>query len=265
MSFAKIHVKPDTLDDENRKFAQRSLDQPLFLNSIPKGGSHLLRNIIRMFVPVESQYQAEFIQYQFLPQHRSAFEPGRKMLSWGHMVALDASRSALAGARHILLVRDPYDWVLARARFFLSDEFQVGLDHLKQPDVPVETILNLMIDGTKPQLAPLAVTYMYNAVAWLDDGVKVVRYEDLVDAVRKVDSDVGEAFFDDLLAGCGIGRPGDWRERVRIGADPAQSGTARQNLSGMAQRIPDELPMAQKQLVDLRAPGLRRIFGYEPK
>ena len=97
MSVARVRVKPDTLDDENRKFAQHPLDQPLFLNSIPKGGSHLLRNIVRMFVPVESQYQDEFIQYQFLQRHMAAFDPDRRMLSWGHLFAMDSTRSALAG------------------------------------------------------------------------------------------------------------------------------------------------------------------------
>ena len=81
MSAVRITVKPDTLDEENRKFVQRPLSQPLFLNSVPKSGSHLLRNIIRMFVPVESQYQAEFIQHHFLQQHLAAFDPTKNRLS----------------------------------------------------------------------------------------------------------------------------------------------------------------------------------------
>src|SRR5215204_529365 len=157
MSSVRIRVKPDTLDEENRRFEQRPLGQPLFLNSVPKSGSHLLRNIIRMFVPVESQYQAEFIQHHFLQKHLAAFDPDRNMLSWGHLFFMDASQAALAGVRHIVLVRDPYQWVLAQARFVLSSEFEApGLERLKRPDIPVDDILNLMIEGTRPQLAPLA-------------------------------------------------------------------------------------------------------------
>lgn len=262
MSSARVRVKPDTLDDENRKFAQRPLDQPLFLNSIPKGGSHLLRNIIRMFVPVETQYQEEFIQYQFLQRHMAAFDPERRMLSWGHLFAMDSTRSALAGVRHVLLVRDPYDWVLARARFILSEELEIGLGHLKGPDVSIDSILDLMIEGTRPQIAPLAITYTFNAVDWVKAGTPYVRYEDLITALEDLDSLESERFFADLLDICGIVRPDDWKERVRIGADRKQSGTARENLTGAWSRIPTELPEAQKRLVDRSMPGLRQILGY---
>lgn len=121
MSFVKVSVKPDTLDDENRKFVQLPQRQPLFLNSVPKSGSHLLRNIIRMFVPVECQYNAEFIQHHFLQQHLAAFDLSRNRLSWGHLFFLEATKAALVGVRHIVLVRDPYQWVLARARFVLGN------------------------------------------------------------------------------------------------------------------------------------------------
>lgn len=263
MSFVRVNVKPDTLDEENRQFVQRPLCQPLFLNSVPKSGSHLLRNIVRMFVPVESQYQAEFIQHHFLQQHIAAFDPSANRLSWGHLFFFDGSRAALAGARHILLVRDPYHWVLARARFVLSNEFVApGLEHLKAPGASVESILDLMIEGTRPQLAPLAITYQFNAVAWLPHGAYLVRYEDLVAALGDLESDQADAFFRDLFDACGIERPGDWRERVRIGSDRKQSGTARENLTGVAARIPAELPDRQKRLVDAAAPGLREMLGY---
>lgn len=264
MTVVRINVKPDTLDDENRKFSQLPLKQPLFLNSVPKSGSHLLRNIIRMFVPVEGQYQADFIQYHFLQQHLAAFDPGRNMLSWGHLFYMGPTRAALSGVRHIVLVRDPYQWVLAQARFVLSNEFQVsGLDWIKGPDTPVEAILDLMIEGTKPQLAPLAITYHFNALLWLDAGAHLVRYEDLLAALRDVDGEEAESYFANLLVACGIQCPDDWRERVRIGSDRKQSGTARENLTGVAAKIPSELPTRQKRMVDAALPGLRATLGYE--
>jgi hypothetical protein len=264
MSFVKVSVKPDTLDEENRKFVQRPLEQPLFLNSVPKSGSHLLRNIIRMFVPVESQYQAEFIQQQFIRQHLAAFDPSRNMLSWGHLFFTSEFKALLANVRQIVLVRDPYQWVLSQARFVLSNEFSApGLEWIKGPDVPVDAILNLMIEGTRPQLPPLAVTYHYNAVAWLGPGVHLVRYEDVVAALRELDGKDGDTYFHALLEACGIERPDDWRERVRIGSDRKQSGTARENLTGVAAKLPSMLPAEQKISVDLAYPGLRSKLGYE--
>lgn len=264
MSIVRIKLKPDTLDEENRRFSQRPLQQPLFLNSVPKCGSHLLSNIVRMFVPVESQYQAEFIQHHFIQRHLAAFDARRNMLSWGHLYFAEQFKPLLANVRHILLVRDPYDWVLAMARFVLSDEVDVpGLDDIKGPDVPIETILNLMIKGRRPQLAPLAITYHHNAVRWLNAGVHLVRYEELVGALGDLAGEAAERYFADLFEACGIERPDDWRERVTIGSDRRQSGTARENLTGIAARIPSELPDEQKRLVEVASPGLRAKLGYQ--
>ena len=68
---------------------------PVFLNSVPKCGTHLLRNIVRMFVPVEQQYHKTFIQHAILGQHMAAFNPATPMLSWGHLFFSDAAAIAL--------------------------------------------------------------------------------------------------------------------------------------------------------------------------
>ena len=57
--------------------------------------------------------------------------------------------------------------------------------------------------------------------------------------------------------------PDDWRERVRVGADRKQSGTARENLRGGDTSVPDKLSDGQKALVNYAAPGLRQLLGYE--
>src|ERR1044072_6730335 len=111
-----VRVKEDTLNEENRRFGQEALKRPLFLNSVPNSGSDLLRKIGRMSVPVEQQYAVQFIQWPNLQQHLQAFDPARSYLSWGHLLFSDESAIELAGVRQVLLVRDPYDWVLARAR-----------------------------------------------------------------------------------------------------------------------------------------------------
>lgn len=262
MRSVEIELKPDTLDEENRKFAQQPLQQPLFLNSVPKCGSHLMRNIVRMFVPVEQHYKAQFIQHGILREHLAAFADPRNLLSWGHLMFTDTTAVAVGRARHIVLVRDPYDWVIARARFFVSEEFK-GAELLSEGSLSTDAILNLMILGIHEKAPPLAALFTYNALAWLGTGTHLVRYEDLVAAVKDLDSDRADTFFADLFEACGIARPDDWRERVRIGSDRKQSGTARENLTGIGVEFPKELPELQKRLVDFAAPGLRRILGYE--
>jgi len=262
MRTIKVNLKPDTLNEENARFDQQQLKQPLFLNSVPKCGSHLLRNIIRMFVPVQQQYNVQFIQHQILQDHLGAFADPRNFLSWGHLMFNDMTAVAVGNVRHILLVRDPYAWVLARARFFISDEFQ-GFELLKDGTLSVEAILNMMILGIHDKAPPLAALFTYNAVAWLGTGVHLVRYEDLIAALKNLDSEEAEGFFTTLFEACGIERPDDWRERVRIGSDKKQSGTARENLTGIGVDLPAELPELQKRMVNFAAAGLRGILGYE--
>lgn len=259
----EVWVKSDSLDEENRRFAQAPLRQGVFLNSVPKSGSHLLRNIVRMFVPVAQHYRADFIQWANMKQHLAAFDPERPMLSWGHLFLADASAIETAPARRILLYRDPYDWVIARARFFLSEQFSGNVDHLKSGKLAVDELLTMMIFGIPGKAPSLNDIYEMNAAAWLGARVHVVRFEDLVRHLRDLDDVQSDRFFADLLEACGIERPEDWRERVAVGADRKQSGTARENLSGIVLDLPETLGPRHRALVDYQAPGLRALLGYE--
>ncbi|GLK52766.1 hypothetical protein [Maricaulis virginensis] len=258
-----IRMHADNLDARNTEFDQQPLARPVFLNSVPKSGTHLLRNVMRMFVPVEQHYPAAFIQHPILAQHRKAFDAEAPKLSWGHLLFSDLSAIALKGVRHILLVRDPYDWVIARARFFLSDTFQANLEHLKKDAVSVEDMLNMMIFGIPGKAPTLSEIYTHNAVSWLGTGIHLVRYEELAVHCGDPDTLDAHAYFARLLDAAGVGElPEDWRDRVRVGADRGQSGTARENLAGRSTTFPDTLPDTQKRLVDYAAPGLRALLGY---
>lgn len=259
----RIVAKADNLNDLNSRFDQRQLAEPVFLNSVPKCGTHLIRNIMRMFVKVEQQYHHEFIQHAVLRQHQAAFSEAMPHLSWGHLLFSDDAAIVLRHVHHILLVRDPYDWVLARARFFLSDNFQGSLEHLKGGNVSVDEVLNMMIFGIHQKAPKLSEIYTHNAVSWLGTKVHVVHFEKLLRHVKALDTSEAEVFFGGLFDNCAMGElPDDWRERVRIGADRNQSGTARENLAGGMFVVPDELPEVQKRLVDYAAPGLRAVLGY---
>ncbi|MFC3052932.1 hypothetical protein [Kordiimonas pumila] len=259
----RILAKSDNLNELNKNFEQTPLQEPVFLNSVPKSGTHLIRNIMRMFVPVQQQYHDAFIQIPLLSQHLAAYAPSSPKLSWGHLLFSDDSAIALKPVNHILLVRDPYTWVLARARFFLSDTFQGNLEHLKGGNVSTEEILNMMIFGIHNKVPTMLEIYTHNCLSWLGTKVELIRYEDLLHAVKNLETEEAEDFFAELLGKCGIEEmPHDWQERVRIGSDRNQSGTARENLAGNTEELPNELPEMQKKLVNFAAPGLRDILGY---
>lgn len=260
-----IVVKEDNLNELNKNYVQNRLLAPIFLNSVPKCGTHLVRNVMRMFVPVEQQYHAAFIQHAVLRKHQVAFSQVAPHLSWGHLLFSDDAAVLLRHTQHIVQVRDPYDWVLARARFFLSDTFQGSLEHLKGGNAAIDEVINMMIFGIHGKAPSLNEIFTHNAVAWLGTKVRVLKFEELLKNVRNLDSDEAEVFFSDLLRDCGFEElPDDWRERVRVGADRNQSGTARENLVGGGDLVvPQELSQKQKDLVNYAAPGLRKILGYE--
>lgn len=259
----RIIAKPDTLNELNPNYKQTELKQSVFLNSVPKCGTHLIKNIIRMFVPVEQQYDKEFIQIPILKDHLAAFKSPTPKLSWGHLLFSDESAYAMHNVKQIIVVRDPYDWVLARTRFFLSDSFQGNLEHLKSEEFTLEQIYNMMIFGIYQKAPTLQEIFTHNGASWLGTGATIVKYEDMIKHLKDIDSDESKAYFHWLLSSCGIEVPDDWKERVLVGSDRKQSGTARENLYGKKYDIPNELPDEQKALVDYAAPGLRKLLGYE--
>lgn len=260
----RIVAKADNLNQLNANFKQQRIQVPVFLNSVPKCGTHLVRNVMRMFVPVEQQYHQAFIQHAILRDHQVAFSEAMPHLSWGHLLFSDESAIVLRHVQHVVQVRDPYDWVLARARFFLSDTFQGSLEHLKGGNVSVEEVLNMMIFGIHNKAPSLNEIFTHNAVSWAGTKIRMLRFEELLGHVRNLDQPEAEAFFAELLRDCALGDlPDDWRERVRIGSDREQSGTARENLVGGTLDVPDTLPEIQKQLVEYAAPGLRKVLGYK--
>jgi len=258
----RVIATPDNLDERNLEFAQVTLTQQFFLNSVPKSGSHLLKNIIRMFVPVDQQYNVDFIQYPTLKQHHQVFSSNPPKLSWGHLLFADSSSILLKNVRHILLVRDPYDWVLARTRFFLSDNFQAGLEHLKDGKTDIKDFMNMMIFGVHNRFPTMNEIYLNNAVAWMGTNTKIVHYEDIIRHIKNLEDQKSKIFFNDLLSFADIALPEDWIERVRVGSDRKQSGTARENLN-LNQTIPNTLPETQRKLVDYACPGLRELLGYK--
>jgi hypothetical protein len=261
VAFAVIQGKPDTLNTEVRRFAQAPLRQTAFLNSVPKCGTHLLRNIVRMFVPVEQHYDREFIQLQNLEQHKIGLDPRRPAFSVGHLIYSDMAAILSRHANQVILVRDPYDYVLSRARFVFSEEFQHPMLEPLKAAASVDQVINFMIFGVPGKGPALREVFTFNAVAWMGTGATIVRYEDIVRELKRLDEPQAQVFFSDLLGRFGIALPDDWRERVRVGSDRRHSATDSGQLSGVPD-FPKTLTETQKQLIEFAAPGLRALLGY---
>jgi len=259
----KITLKQDNLNLRNGDFSQSPLKHPVFLNSVPKCGSHLMRNIMRMFVPLKQHFKSGFIQLPSMKEDHVAWDKDRPTLSWGHLLFSDNSAIFLKDTRKVLLVRDPYNWILARARFFMSEEFEGSVNHISDHNVTAEQFLNLMIFGMHNKVPNLREIFVHNGVAWLHTDTLVLKFEDLIHNVKNLDEPEAEVFFRKLLDHCRIDTPDDWRERVRVGSDRKQSGTARENLTDIRMELPGTLPDGQKKLIEFAVPGLRAALGYE--
>ena len=98
-----IHLQPDRLEELTGGLSRSPITTPTFLNSVPKCGTHLIKNIVRTFVPAEQHYDDVFIQLPILQRHASAFNPNKPRLSWGHLLFSDSSGIALRDAYHILM------------------------------------------------------------------------------------------------------------------------------------------------------------------
>lgn len=259
--------------EANSRFEHVPLKQPAILITVAKSGSHLLRNILCMFMPMRQQ---DYSHTDLAPirENRIITAP---MFRWGHIAITPNAANVLQNSKKLLLVRDPYDWVLSMARFATTALLTGNLrDHKPHPHddiyrdkgVTIEELFSIIITGTdvRNQHPSLRSAYVPIAVGWKDLDVHMVKYEDAclhVKALREgTDTDDTREYFRKLVNTFNIDLPDDWKERVLTGADKRLSMTARENL-GSHYDIPAVLPDRFKKLVDFTVPGLREYLGYE--
>ena len=255
------------LREASNSFVSVSLQTPLFLNSVPKCGTILLRNILLMFVGFEQIHSGKFIIDRNLREYASAFDPERPMFSWGHLNLIDEAARTVGRSKIIILVRDPHAYVLANLRFLMSQQTQDPFSrYVRSHRLSIDRVIALVIFGNWNEgnyCVPLRNLFVDNAIGWLGEDTTLIRYEDLVRHVRSLETEEAFEFFRRLVSDAGLGElPFDWRERVLTGADRKLSSTARENLS-IDINIPDELTRQQKAMVEVAAPGIRRALGYE--
>jgi len=218
---------------------------PVFVNSVPKAGTHLLK---RCLLSLHGVWDAH--RHLDISQPERAVAEGLRTLlpgglATGHLPFVPAYRAAVAqaGAAHLLMLRDPRDVALSLAEYiprleshYLHETFR-GLD-------PDQRLL-LCIEGLaepRPEWDDVALRDIGSAfrefTAWrAEPTVTLVRFEDLVgpagggDAerqlacVRRVAQAIGSEFdaaaveraaqrtFDRASPTFREGAAGAWRER----------------------------------------------------
>ena len=240
--------------------------RPVLVNSVPKCGTHLLLNILRMFTPVE-QVHRTFVGDWNIGEQAQNLAAGPSKLFAGHVNLNTETLLAVRPCRHFVVVRDPYDYAIAQARFFMAEDMGSDLGAFTRAhDLSFAETLSLVIFGARgPAYWPsLHEIFTTNAVAWLANDVFLVRYEDLLARVEDLEAPASEIYLTELLTAAGLGAlPSDWKRRVLAGAQRRHSATDRSNLRfTRPTRFPARLSQEQAALVDYASPGLRRLLGY---
>lgn len=257
-----------TFADGLAQFAPVELPSRVLLNSVPKCGTMMLRNIALSFAgPAVHHYP--FLVDHNLASHAPGLDNPAKKLFVGHVNWGHRTRGLVRDWRQVLLVRDPYDYALSQARFVHSDGFSGPFhDYVIENKVSFEDTLRFVIFGMNApgvSFPSLAHNYTFNAVAWLGQAT-LVNYETLIDAIAGLGiRPSADATILRLLSAMGIDNPpADWRERVKFGAERRWSATDRGNLTnGLDESdIPKTLPREFRAMIDTVAPSLRATLGY---
>ncbi len=255
----------DNLLEGSRTFECKPLRQGLFLNSVPKSGTHLLRNILLMFVSRDETYHKDFIDGSNIQSHLSALIEDKAYFSWGHLAFSAVTASIVKKVRKLMLVRDPYDYVLSMSRYLLSDHPTDSLsEYIRTKELTAKEVMRIVIFGVyhPSELPGIEHVYLRNAVAWLGNDTYLVRYEDLRAHLNNLDTEAADIYFSLIFEAAGIAKPDDWRIRVRTGSDPRLSWTARMYV-GSPSGLPEKLGSLERSMVDCVAPGLRAMLGYD--
>lgn len=253
-------------------FEKNQLSHHVLLNSVSKSGAHLLKNIYMMFVDEESIagfFSSALMPHDISEKARSlkdvrVFKDSEKFsMMWSHLPCSPHVEEIFQNVKKILLVRDPYDWVLARRRWLCSKE----VANNKSESLNFNgDIIKQLIYGTET-VRPLRSFYE-DIIAWLNPSVELLRYEDLIQHINNIDTEEAKNFFSNLLSWAGITElPDDWKQRIKLSSDKKYSPTHRSNLNicsfTVAMTENETLHDSYKKLIDFSNPNLRKILGYE--
>ena len=202
--FKQARAMPDPVAAVHRRFTHQELPSRVFLNSVPKCGTMLLRNILAMFIPWEEIYWT-FITNNNLPQHQKAIQSPHYKFFTGHLDYTPETSILMRDFTLILNIRDPYGYVLSNARFFYSQpKYKDSLlaRYIQDHGVTFDDVVPLVINGFcfHGEVVPNVVeVYVNKAMNWFRTAGKVVSYEELCRHIQNLSTSEAKTYFQDIL------------------------------------------------------------------
>ncbi|MEZ5841293.1 MAG: sulfotransferase domain-containing protein [Hyphomicrobiales bacterium] len=244
----------------------------IFINSIPKAGTHLVTAELRKFDNLRNSYlhiardrvvrgagNGERIDVEAFQRFSAMVRPGQYFTAHLEHDGDLAHALRVNGIRSLFVVRDPRDVLVSRYHYVM------GLKRHRLHDLFTRRLQNdddrwrLLIDGFEgpPPMTPLA-EMLAAFRGWMSaEGVLTVRFEDLVGARGGGDDARRAATFRRIAEHCGL--PTGHIEAI-AGAATAATPTLRKGRTGGWRT---DLPAPFQRLVAERCAGELAAYGYE--
>jgi hypothetical protein len=261
----KIYNLPDEFDIVSDKYQNKpNLKNKIFLISVPKSGTHLLRNIIRVLINNENVYRP-FVQDYDFDGHLEAIKNEKYYFYTGHLNFHSYTYLNTINMRKILLIRDPYSVLISSCKFFYSDNHNSYIkDFFIKNNITPSQSIDMLINGVYDNdvyIPSIGDIYKENAIKWFSSSY-VVKYEDLISGLDNLVNKKDEAYIKTLLKEIGFDcLPENWIEIIADGANPKWSKTS--NLVFSRNDICTYLTLDQRLQFEMLNPGLRNSLGYQ--
>lgn len=250
-----------------RRFSPVEVHRPIVLNSLPKCGTVLARNILMHFVGPDAMHIRTLEPNDVVNfQTSEDLFPGNKPTAFVTHFPLYPQTAgfvrSLDSHRMTVLVRNPIDncYSLARhlsrsgmrsenpfSRYFIDNK--CAFEEVVYYCVRGYSFNGTLIEGVRDRYS------LY--LAWTAQGAALLRYEDLMHAIQNLDSKDARNYVEKMLNDFGISVPEDWKERIVAASRTELSWTATHS---RGQR-PNEAAIAR--LLQIEAPNLLAALGYD--
>lgn len=233
-------------------------DVPIVLNSVPKSGTNLVRNMILHFVGKEQTCPVAVTGETF--EEISGYLNQKKYsFYYGHLFKDNQTYLQLRNTKLVLLMRDPVSYLpsLARWAFHPSKPWGDISEIIQNTNMPFHEVVSYSITGVGMRFRIPSVKEMFlkNLIEWMDSATILLKYEDIIRHLKKIDSQEAEIYFFNIFHKLGISIPDDWKNRILAGANPENSPTF---FRGNKEKLTEN----HLKIIESVAPGLRNLLGY---
>ena len=243
------------------RFRPIALHGRWLINSHPKSGTHLVRNILGHF-----NWHAFYRPILFFDTFEPVLRGATSQFYAGHIpYAMFAVFDQIEDFNSVLLIRHPYAIALALARAFY-DINTTRADHLQmREEFSFSEIVKRVICGydcAGIRSSPLAKSLSEFTCEWLGQTPFTVKFEEIVARLKGPDYRL-VAYLAPLLEGMYGAVPDDAAQRIRAGAAPAISVTFSRTRDAAAVRArPADVPSLVPATEARRLREIAVMLGY---